>query len=135
MAPPREATRAFPFQLVAGEGISEVPVGPIHAGIIEPGHFRFSVIGERVVHLEARLFYVHRGIEKLCEGLSVEAALEIVERICGVCTLSHARGLLPGRGDHRRYRAPPRAMPCARPCWSWSGSTTMSAMWEISAPA
>ena len=44
------------------------PVGPIHAGIIEPGHFRFSAVGERVLHLDARLFFTHRGLEKLVEG-------------------------------------------------------------------
>jgi Ni,Fe-hydrogenase III large subunit/Ni,Fe-hydrogenase III component G len=88
--PPRVEERPFPFRSIHGEGINEVPVGPIHAGIIEPGHFRFSVMGEIIVHLEARLFYVHRGIEKICEGLPVERALEVVERICGVCTLAHS---------------------------------------------
>jgi Ni,Fe-hydrogenase III large subunit/Ni,Fe-hydrogenase III component G len=88
--PPIAEERPFPFRPVHGEGITEVPVGPIHAGIIEPGHFRFGVSGEQIVHLEARLFYVHRGIEKICEGLEIEKALEVVERICGVCTLSHS---------------------------------------------
>jgi len=90
LPPPRVEERPFPFRAIHGEGINEVPVGPFHAGIIEPGHFRFSVLGEQIVHLEARLFYVHRGIEKICEGLSVKRALEVVERICGVCTLSHS---------------------------------------------
>ena len=110
VAPPREATRPFPFHSVAGEGITEVPVGPIHAGIIEPGHFRFSVIGEHIVHLEARLYYVHRGIEKLCEGLAVEAALEIVERICGVCTLSHAVAYCQAAETIAGTEVPPRAI-------------------------
>ncbi|MDB5059956.1 MAG: energy-converting Ni,Fe-hydrogenase subunit HyfG [Chloroflexi bacterium] len=90
LSPDLVPERAFPFSPVKGEGVTEVPVGPIHAGIIEPGHFRFGVVGEQIVHLEARLFYVHRGIEKLCEGLPLERALEIVERICGVCTLAHS---------------------------------------------
>jgi Ni,Fe-hydrogenase III large subunit/Ni,Fe-hydrogenase III component G len=78
------------FTTVEGEGVFEVPVGPIHAGIIEPGHFRFSVIGEDVLHLEAKLFYTHRGIEKMCEGMDVQGILSIAERICGACSLSHA---------------------------------------------
>ena len=73
-----------------GEGVFEVPVGPIHAGVIEPGHFRFSVVGEVVLYLDARLFFTHRGIEKLVEGRSIARALPIVERSCGVCTVAHA---------------------------------------------
>ncbi|MFN8622068.1 MAG: NADH-quinone oxidoreductase subunit C [Chloroflexota bacterium] len=73
-----------------GEGIYQLPVGPIHAGIIEPGHFRFSAVGERVLHLDARLFYTHRGLEKLVEGRTFAAALPIVERACGVCSVTHA---------------------------------------------
>jgi len=75
---------------VHGEGVIEIPVGPIHAGIIEPGHFRFGGVGELVLDLEARLFYTHRGIEKSAEGLAVERVLVLAERICGVCSLSHA---------------------------------------------
>jgi len=108
-APPRAEPRPFPFRHVHGEGITEVPVGPIHAGIIEPGHFRFGVIGERVVHLEARLFYVHRGIEKICEGLPVDRALEIVERICGVCTLAHSVAYCQAVEAIAGIEAPPRA--------------------------
>lgn len=107
--PPIEESRNFPFQQVQGEGIHEVAVGPIHAGIIEPGHFRFGMFGERVVHLEARLFYAHRGIEKLCEGLPVEAALEIVERICGVCTFAHAVAYCQAVESIATEQAPPRA--------------------------
>src|SRR5439155_4476306 len=60
---------------VEGEGVVEVPVGPIHAGVIQPGHFHFAAIGELVLQLEARLFYTHRGIEKLAEGRTPEQAL------------------------------------------------------------
>jgi Ni,Fe-hydrogenase III large subunit/Ni,Fe-hydrogenase III component G len=77
------------FPEARGNGIFEVPVGPIHAGIIEPGHFRFYTIGEAVLHLEAQLFFTHKGIEKLLEGKSIEEGLHIVERVCGVCALSH----------------------------------------------
>lgn len=70
--------------------ITRIPVGPIHAGIIEPGHFSFSAVGDTVLHLEARLFYTHRGLEKRSEGLPLSKALFTAERICGVCALSHA---------------------------------------------
>ena len=73
-----------------GEGIVEIPVGPIHAGVIEPGHFRFAAVGERVLHLEVQLFFTHRGIEKLVEGKSAAHVLQIAERTCGACAASHA---------------------------------------------
>ncbi len=79
-----------PLTGVRGEGVMEVPVGPIHAGIIEPGHFRFGGVGEVVLQLEARLFYTHRGIEKAAEGQSIDRVLFLAERLCGVCSLSHA---------------------------------------------
>jgi len=79
----------FPYDKVEGEGVIQVPVGPIHAGIIEPGHFRFSAVGDTVLNLEARFFYTHRGMEKLAEGKTPLAALPIVERICGACSFSH----------------------------------------------
>ena len=53
-----------------GEGVYEIPVGPVHAGIIEPGHFRFQAVGEEIINLEERLGYVHKGIEKRFESLS-----------------------------------------------------------------
>jgi len=86
---PETADRRFiPFE-VHGEGAYTLPVGPIHAGIIEPGHFRFSAIGERVLHLDARLFFTHRGLEKLAEGRTFAAATPLVERACGVCGVAH----------------------------------------------
>lgn len=75
---------------VEGEGVFEVPVGPIHAGIIEPGHFRFSQAGETVINLEAKLFFTHRGLEKSLEGMPLERAILSIERICGACSVSHA---------------------------------------------
>ena len=75
---------------VVGEGIIAIPVGPIHAGIIEPGHFRFGAVGESVLHLEARLFYTHRGLEKQAEGKDLDEGLFIAERMCGACNVSHA---------------------------------------------
>jgi len=71
------------FERIEGEGIYEIPVGPVHAGIIEPGHFRFSVAGEPIINLEAQLYYVHKGIEKLAEGAGLEKTLFTSERISG----------------------------------------------------
>jgi Ni,Fe-hydrogenase III large subunit/Ni,Fe-hydrogenase III component G len=88
-SPPFEARRYDYFE-VHGEGIYELAVGPIHAGVIEPGHFRFSNIGELILHLDARLFFTHRGVEKIVEGMPFERALFTAERTCGACTVSHA---------------------------------------------
>ncbi|HWR41535.1 NADH-quinone oxidoreductase subunit C [Sporomusa sp.] len=74
---------------VQGEGVFEVPVGPIHAGIIEPGHFRFSQAGENIINIEAKLFFTHRGIEKAVEGLPFTTALYQAERICGACSVAN----------------------------------------------
>jgi Ni,Fe-hydrogenase III large subunit/Ni,Fe-hydrogenase III component G len=87
--PPLADGRYVPFE-VDGEGVYQLPVGPIHAGVIEPGHFRFSAVGERVLHLDARLGFTHRGLEKLVEGRTFGEALPVVERACGVCTVTHA---------------------------------------------
>ncbi|MCY0876420.1 MAG: NADH-quinone oxidoreductase subunit C [Firmicutes bacterium] len=72
------------------EGMFEVPVGPIHAGVIEPGHFRFQMRGETVHALSTTLFYTHRGLEKRAENMSLSDGLALVEQTCGVCSLSHA---------------------------------------------
>lgn len=77
------STGNYPFLKVQGEGICEIPVGPVHAGIIEPGHFRFSVYGENIVNLETRLYYTHKGIEKLAETMTIDEALLLSERISG----------------------------------------------------
>jgi len=73
----------YPFRSVCGEGVYQIPVGPVHAGIIEPGHFRFSVIGEKIFNLEIRMFYKHRGIEKLAEGKVPEDVVRIAEAVSG----------------------------------------------------
>ena len=82
-------SRRMDMSVARGEGVYEVPVGPIHAGIIEPGHFRFSQAGESMLQLDARLFYTHRGLEKVMEGKTLEEALPIVERICGACSIAN----------------------------------------------
>lgn len=75
---------------VLGGGTYLLPVGPIHAGIIEPGHFRFSCFGEHIINLDAQLFYTHKGLEKIAEGMGAHNANFIAERVCGVCSLSHS---------------------------------------------
>jgi len=85
----READH-YPFVQVEGQGVHEIPVGPVHAGIIEPGHFRFSVIGERVLRLEERLGYVHKGIEKRFEGMSVQQGARLAGRVSGDSTVAYA---------------------------------------------
>lgn len=78
------------FKKYEGEGVYEIPVGPVHAGIIEPGHFRFSVLGEEILRLEPRLGYVHKGTEKLFEVLSSEKRIALAERISGDSSFHHA---------------------------------------------
>lgn len=89
---PKENLRRKPytFQEVRGEGIYEVSVGPIHAGIIEPGHFRFSVAGEEIMLLEPRLGYVHKGTEKLFENLELKDKIKLSEKISGDSSFSHS---------------------------------------------
>jgi len=108
-AVPREPAEEFPHLVVEGEGVFEIPVGPIHAGIIEPGHFRFSSVGETVLHLEARLFYTHRGLEKRIEGLSAVDGFFVAERMCGVCSVAHGLGYCEAVEQIAGIVAPPRA--------------------------
>ncbi|MFI5458700.1 MAG: NADH-quinone oxidoreductase subunit C [Isosphaerales bacterium] len=107
--PAVEPSEEFPHLVVDGEGVFEVPVGPIHAGIIEPGHFRFSTVGESVLNLEPRLFYTHRGLEKRVEGLSALDAFYVVERICGVCSVSHGLGFCEAVEQIAGVEVPSRA--------------------------
>jgi Ni,Fe-hydrogenase III large subunit len=104
-----EAAAEFPHLVAEGEGVFEIPVGPIHAGIIEPGHFRFTSVGETVLHLDARLFYTHRGLEKRMEGLSPLDAFYVAERICGVCSVAHGLGYCESLEQIARIDVPPRA--------------------------
>ncbi len=87
---PKEAHTPFEFRRFEGEGVYEIPVGPVHAGIIEPGHFRFSVAGEEILMLEPRLGYCHKGSEKLFEVLSLPDKLKLSERISGDSSFSHS---------------------------------------------
>lgn len=96
----------YPFDRV--EGLHEVPVGPVHAGIIEPGHFRFSVLGERILHLEVRLGYQHRGVEQLFQGKSLEQALLLAERAGGE-PVAHALAFCQAVEAALGVEVPPRA--------------------------
>jgi Ni,Fe-hydrogenase III large subunit/Ni,Fe-hydrogenase III component G len=80
----------YPFVHVEGQGVHEIPVGPVHAGIIEPGHFRFSIIGERVLRLEEHLGYTHKGIEKRFESMSVQQGAKLAGRVSGDSTVAYA---------------------------------------------
>ena len=83
-----ERQEQYPFVTVAGDGVHEIPVGPIHAGIIEPGHFRFSVVGEKVLRLEERLGYVHKGIDKLFDGMPLSGGHRLAGRVSGDSTVA-----------------------------------------------
>ncbi len=80
----------YPLVQVAGQGVHEIAVGPVHAGIIEPGHFRFSVIGERVLRLEQRFGYTHKGIEKHFENRSLQQGAKLAGRVSGDSTVAYA---------------------------------------------
>ncbi len=75
--------RPYRYETIEGEGIFEVSVGPIHAGIIEPGHFHFSQAGEAILHQEVRHFYKYRAIEKMLEGMELDKAKSVIGRISG----------------------------------------------------
>ncbi|MGW4210392.1 hydrogenase large subunit [Lentzea sp. NPDC004789] len=79
----------YPFRTVEGPGVYEIPVGPVHAGMIGPGHFRFSVVGETVLNLKARLWFAHRGLEKLFNGRTPQEGVELAERVSGDTTVGH----------------------------------------------
>jgi len=80
----------YNFVSVSGDGVHEIPVGPVHAGTIEPGHFRFSVVGERVLRLEARLGYTHKGIEKRFESMTLDEGAALAGRVSGDSTVAFA---------------------------------------------
>lgn len=79
----------YPFEKVQGSGVYEIPVGPVHAGIIEPGHFRFQAVGEEVLRLEERLGYVHKGIEKIAEGREPQSLARLAGRVSGDSSVAH----------------------------------------------
>ena len=100
----------YVFKQVTGEGVYQIPVGPVHAGIIEPGHFRFSVIGETILNLEIRMFYKHRGIEKLAEGKTPQQAVCIAESISGDETAANAVAFCMAVENTGKIEIPKRAL-------------------------
>jgi Ni,Fe-hydrogenase III large subunit/Ni,Fe-hydrogenase III component G len=106
--PPFQGER-HKFRKVEGEGVFQVPVGPVHAGIIEPGHFLFSVAGEPVLYLQLRMFYVHKGTEKLFESLPVPHCVRLAESISGDSSFAHATAFCHGVERAAGVTAPPRA--------------------------
>ena len=90
-AEPRAAEAfSYAFLPAEGESLHQIPVGPVHAGIIEPGHFRFTAGGETVVRLEERLGYAHKGIEKLIQGTDLVRAAKLAGRTSGDSTVAYA---------------------------------------------
>ncbi len=101
--------KPYPYEVIAGEGIFEVGVGPIHAGIIEPGHFHFSQEGENMLHQEVRHFYKYRAIEKILEGKEPLQALSLIARISGNQSVAYQSAYLQSlvtlHEDIRKYHA------------------------------
>ena len=78
------------YRPTLGEGVFQIPVGPVHAGIIEPGHFNFAVAGEPILYLQLRMFYTHKGTEKLFEQLPAQKGVFLAESVSGDSAFSHA---------------------------------------------
>ena len=112
----RVQNRDYRFLKVEGEGVSEIPVGPVHAGIIEPGHFRFSIVGENIVNLETRLFYTHRGVEKLAEGMGLDDVLLLSERISGDEAVANSSAYCQAVEKVSGLVPPPRALQIRAVC-------------------
>jgi Ni,Fe-hydrogenase III large subunit/Ni,Fe-hydrogenase III component G len=104
------------FRSVEGEGVFQVPVGPVHAGIIEPGHFLFSVAGEPVLYLQLRMFYVHKGTEKLFENMPVAHGVRLAESISGDSSFAHATAFCHAVERAAGIEAPPRARALRTAC-------------------
>ncbi len=80
----------YAFVSVVGDGVHEIPVGPVHAGTIEPGHFRFSIVGEKVLRLEEHLGYTHKGVDKRFQGMPLAEGAKLAGRVSGDSTVAHA---------------------------------------------
>jgi Ni,Fe-hydrogenase III large subunit/Ni,Fe-hydrogenase III component G len=110
MPPPVEApVDCYPFVRVEGDGVHEIPVGPVHAGIIEPGHFRFSVVGEKVLRLEERLGYVHKGIERRFTELPIREGHRLAARVSGDSAVAYSWAYCQALEHMTGTIPPPRA--------------------------
>ena len=120
---------------VRGHGPYQVAVGPIHAGVIESGHFRFHVVGDRILHLDARLFYKHRGLERAAEGATLAGGAAFVARACAACAVSNGVAYAHACEDALGL-TPPRSSPGReRSCSSSSAAGATSTTSAPSAPA
>jgi Ni,Fe-hydrogenase III large subunit len=106
---PPEEVPPYAFLPAEGEGVHQIPVGPVHAGIIEPGHFRFSANGENVVRLEQRLGYVHKGIERLMSGATLDQAARLAGRTSGDSTVAYALAFAQAVEAALQVKVPQRA--------------------------
>jgi len=100
----------YAFVRVEGDGVHEIPVGPVHAGIIEPGHFRFQIVGEKVLRLEERLGFVHKGIEKRFEAMAAATAHRLAGRVSGDSTVAYAWAYSQALEAITETSPPPRAL-------------------------
>ncbi len=107
---PAKKPEAYEFLPVEGDGLHQIAVGPVHAGIIEPGHFRFTANGEHVVRLEQRLGWVHKGIESLMDGATLEDAAKLAARTSGDSTVAYAFAFAQAAEAALQVKAPPRAI-------------------------
>jgi Ni,Fe-hydrogenase III large subunit/Ni,Fe-hydrogenase III component G len=106
--PPFEGER-HEYRPTLGEGVFQIPVGPVHAGIIEPGHFNFAVAGEPILYLQLRMFYKHKGTEKLFEHLPIHRAVFLAESISGDSAFSHGTAFCQAIERAAEIEVPPRA--------------------------
>jgi Ni,Fe-hydrogenase III large subunit/Ni,Fe-hydrogenase III component G len=105
----KRSASAYTFLPVEGESLHQIPVGPVHAGIIEPGHFRFTASGETVVRLEERLGYVHKGIESLMGGATIDKAARLAARTSGDSTVAYSIAFAHAIETALAFEPPPRA--------------------------
>lgn len=105
-------TPSDPYKFLPAEGapLHQIPVGPVHAGIIEPGHFRFSANGETVVRLEERLGYVHKGIDRLMAGAGLDKAAQVAARVSGDSTVAYGFAFAQAVEAALGVEPPPRAV-------------------------
>lgn len=107
---PTPADDVYPFVSAHGAGVVEIPVGPVHAGIIEPGHFRFQALGESVLNLEQHLGYTHKGIEWLARGKDADGLARLAARVSGDSTVAHGWAACQALESARQVDVPERAL-------------------------
>ena len=95
----------YPFLTAEGEGLHQIPVGPVHAGTIEPGHFRFHASGETIVRLEERLGYVHKGVDGLMAGASLDRVAMLAARVSGDSTVAYSLAFARAASYHSFFKS------------------------------